>query len=235
MLVLGASASTFYPSRIDRRVIDLADMMSSSQEMELEIALRHFEQETSNQLVVATFPSLEGESLEDVSIHMFQAWELGQSGRDNGVLLTIYRTERQMRIEVGYGLEADLPDIMAGRIIRDVIGPWFKQGNYYQGISAGVQAIMGATAKSYQGLLKKEAPKNPGSGGIFSLLFPLLFFLLIARGRIGPLGGFMLGGMLGSAMRGGRYHGGGFGGGSGFGGFSGGGGFGGGGGASGGW
>jgi uncharacterized protein len=202
--------------------------------MNLEMALRHFEQETSNQMVIATFSSLEGENLEDVSIRMFEAWKIGQTGRDNGVLITVFKAERKIRIEVGYGLEGDLPDIRAAQIIRDDITPWFKQGQFYQGLASGSQSIMAATAESYQSLLKRESapPQEPGSGGILSILFPIIIFLLLMRGRVGPVGGFMLGSMLGSSMRGGSR---GFGGGGGFGGFSGGGGFGGGGGASGGW
>lgn len=226
--------STFYPSRIDRRVNDWADLLSTGQEAQLEQALRHFERETSNQIVVATFPSLEGENLEDVSIHMFQTWQLGQAGRDNGILFTVFETDREMRIEVGYGLEGDLPDVLAARIIRELVSPWFQQGNYFYGLSEGLKAIMAATGGAYEGILPERSPQSQNSGGLFSLLLPLIIILMISRGRIGPLGGFMLGSMLGSSMRG-RSYGSSFGGGGGFGGFSGGGGFGGGGGASGGW
>ncbi len=233
-LVTAQLMAGIYPASIDRRVIDQADLLSGSQEMNLEMALRHFEQATSNQVVVALLPSLAGENLEDVSIRIFEDWHLGKAGRDNGILLVVFRDERKLRIEVGYGLEGDLPDIEAARIIREEITPWFKQGQYYQGLVAGLNRIMADTAASYKGLLQtnRPPPRQPGSGGgSFSFLLPLLILLFFTRGRIGPLGGFMLGSMLGSSM---RSSGRGFGGG-GFGGFSGGGGFGGGGGGSGRW
>lgn len=227
-------ADGIYPDKITKQVNDWADLLSSSQESSLEQALIDYEAQSSNQIVVATFPSLEGESLEDVSLRMFTAWKLGQTGRDNGILLSIFKKEQKIRIEVGYGLEGSLPDITAGQIIRNDIGPFFKQGRWYEGIVAGLQSIVQATRGEYTGTGQSRSEKGQGKGNFLGLLFPLIIFLILGRGRMGGLGGFFLGSMLGSSMRGGRssgFGGGGFGGG----GFSGGGGFGGGGGASGGW
>ena len=159
---------------------------------------------------------------------------LGASGKDNGVLLSIFKAERKIRIEVGYGLEGVLPDITSGQIIRNDITPFFKEGRWYEGIVAGLQGIVQASEGEYTGSGKSRSQRKQKNGSPLGLLFPLIIFLLIGRGRMGGLGGFVLGSMIGSSMRGGRaggFGGGGFGGG----GFSGGGGFGGGGGASGGW
>ena len=224
-------ADGVFPDRINKQVNDWADLLSSSQERQLEQALLQYEGESSNQIVVATLSSLEGENLEDVSLQMFETWNLGQKGRDNGVLLAIFKQERKIRIEVGYGLEGVLPDITAGQIIRNDITPYFKQERWYEGVVAGLQGIILATQGEYQGSGVRRTQKGQEKGNIFSLIFPIVIFLLLGRGRMGGLGGFFLGSMLGSAMGGGRHGGGGFGGG----GFSGGGGFGGGGGASGGW
>ena len=98
-------ANGIFPDRINKQVNDWGDLLSSTQERQLEQALRNYEDESSNQIILATFPSLEGESLEDVSERMFSTWNLGQSGKDNGVLLSIFKKERKIRIEVGYGLE----------------------------------------------------------------------------------------------------------------------------------
>ncbi len=211
-------------------VYDGARFMNSRQVQQLDTQLRQFENQTSNQVVVATFPSLENESLEEVSMRIFEKWHLGQKGKSNGILLSVWRAERKVRIEVGYGLEPVLTDALSGRIIRDEMAPAFRKGDYYGGIIMGVRAIVKATQGEYQG--KQRRSKRDRSGGIAGLIFPLLFFFLLFGRRRGALGGFLLGSMLGAGLGGRR---GGFGGGGGFGGFSGGGGFGGGGGASGGW
>jgi len=234
ILATSLFADGIFPDRINKQINDWGDLLSSTQERQLEQALRDYEAQSSNQIVVATFSSLEGENLEDVSERMFSTWSLGQTGKDNGVLLTIFKQERKMRIEVGYGLEGALPDATAGRIIRNDISPYFKEGRWYEGIVAGLQGIVQATTGEYTGTGKRRTTQRQKNSNPLGLLFPLVIFLLLGRGRMGGLGGFFLGSMLGSAMRGGRgsgFGGGGFGGG----GFSGGGGFGGGGGASGGW
>ncbi len=224
-------ADGIFPDRINKQVNDWGDLLSSTQERQLEQALRNYEDKSSNQIVVATFPSLEGESLEDVSERMFSTWNLGQSGKDNGVLLSIFKKEHKIRIEVGYGLEGVLPDITAGKIIRNEITPYFKDGRWYEGIVSGLQGIIQATTGEYTGTGSRHTGQRKKNSSPLGILFPLIIFLLLGRGRMGGLGGFFLGSMLGSSMRGGGFGGGGFGGG----GFSGGGGFGGGGGASGGW
>jgi len=227
-------ADGIFPDKLNGYVLDRADLLSTQQERSLEQALRDVENQTSNQIVVATFPSLEGESLEDVSMRMFSTWKMGQAGRDNGVLLSIFQKEQKIRIEVGYGLEGALPDITAGRIIKNDMGPYFKQSRWYEGIVAGLQGIIQATQGEYVGTGADKKERRQDGSNLLGLLFPLMVFLIIARGRGGGLGGFLLGSMIGSSLgRGGRggFGGGGFGGG----GFSGGGGFGGGGGASGGW
>ena len=223
-------ADGIFPDRINKQVNDWGDLLSSTQESQLEQALRKYEDESSNQIIVATFTSLEGESLEDVSERMFSSWNLGQSGKDNGVLLSIFKKERKIRIEVGYGLEGALPDITAGKIIRNEITPYFKDGRWYEGIVSGLQGIIQATTGEYTGTGSRPSGQRKKNSSPLGILFPLIIFMLLGRGRMGGLGGFFLGSMIGSSMRGGR--GGGFGGGSGFGGggFSGGGGFGGGGG-----
>ncbi|HCW75621.1 MAG TPA: hypothetical protein DHU63_03685, partial [Candidatus Marinimicrobia bacterium] len=148
----------------------------------------------------------------------------GQKNKDNGILLTVWKAERKIRIEVGYGLEPVLTDALSARIIRDEMAPAFRQGDYYGGIVQGVRAVVAVTQGAYTGNGRSKGNRKNNGGGIAGLIIPLLFFFLLFSRRRGALGGFLLGSVLGSAMRGG-----------GFGGFSGGGGFGGGGGASGGW
>lgn len=94
-------------------------------------------------MAIAIFPSLEGESLEDVSIKLAEKWRIGQKGLNNGIILVVFAQDRKLRFEVGYGLEPVVPDIVAGQIIREVIAPRFREGQYAAGLSAAIDAVYG--------------------------------------------------------------------------------------------
>jgi uncharacterized protein len=216
------------PSRPDGYVTDRAGLLSPPAKAGLETALRGFEAKTSNQVVVATFPSLEGDSLEDFSMRLAEAWKAGQKNKDNGVIFLIFKNDRKMRIEVGYGLEGVLPDALAGQIISQVVAPYFRKGDYSGGILAGTDAIMKATQGEFKGTPRKGAP-NP-LGRLIALFGVFFLFHLFAQSNSSRLGGPRGRGGFFVPMGGGFRSGGG-----GVGGFSGGGGGFGGGGASGGW
>ncbi len=213
-------------------VNDTAGIMSKTVKLKLEQFLHDFEASDSTQITVLTIPSLEGENLEDYSMKVLENWGIGQKNKDNGALLLVAKDERKIRIEVGYGLEGRLTDLLAGRIIDNEISPRFKQGDFDGGIVSGVVGIAEAVRGEYTGTGTTRSKKK---GSPFGFLF-LLFFLGPFLARLGGrrnyrsrrsgifFGGPFIGG-------GGGFGGGGFGGG----GFSGGGGGGGGGGASGGW
>ena len=129
---------------------DYAGIISSEARARLEDQLRRFEEETSNQIVVVTFPSLEGESLEDFSIRLAEQWKIGQKDKANGVILLIFKDDRKVRIEVGYGLEGVLPDATAKLIIENEITPRFREGKFDEGIESAADAIMQATKGEYQ-------------------------------------------------------------------------------------
>jgi uncharacterized protein len=214
-------------------VNDHANVLSESEKAGLESILKRFEAETTNQVVLLVIPSLEGDSLEDFSIRVAEAWKVGQKGRDNGVIFLVAIEDRKARIEVGYGLEGTLTDAQSGRILRNIVFPAFRQGAYPSGIQAGVVGILQAIQGEFPSQAARQmAPTRQARARASGLLLPLLFFLLLFSrgGRFFLLGG-LLGGMWGG--RGGGMGRGGFGGG--FGGFSGGGGGFGGGGASGSW
>lgn len=153
------------------RVNDLAGMLSPETSRRLEQKLAAFERDTSNQVAVLTVPSLQGDDIDQFSIQVAESWKLGQKGRDNGVLLILAQAERKVRIEVGMGLQGVLPDITAGRIIRETMRPYLKSGNFDQGISVGVDAIIAATKGEYKGDVqasgKKSAKKSPSLITIF--------------------------------------------------------------------
>ena len=218
------------------RVTDLAGLMNSSERNMLEKKLAQFERTTSNQVAVLTVASLEGESLEGYSIRVVEQWKLGGKEEENGVLLLIAIGDRKVRLEVGYGLEGALTDLISSSIIRNEIAPRFRLGDFYGGIDSGISAIFQATKNEYNATIRNErrGRESRKSNSIGSFIMIVIFALLMGGGRFRGRGLFWL--LLGSSMfRGGG--GGGFGGGSGggFSGFSGGGGGFGGGGASGGW
>jgi uncharacterized protein len=165
------------PARPDGYVTDRADLLSIETRKKIEQILHDYERQTTNQVVVATFSSLEGESLEDFSIRLAEVWKIGQKGRDNGVILLIFKEERKMRIEVGYGLEGVFPDALAGQVIQTVIGPYFKRGDFDGGVSAGIQAIVQATRGEFQS--EFEPRETPFSKDLEILFKILLFFMMI--------------------------------------------------------
>lgn len=124
------------------RVNDYAQILSDHARETLGEKLREHEDRTTNQVVVLTLPSLQGENIEDFSNRVFNEWGLGQQGQDNGILIVVVPDEKRMRIEVGYGLEASMPDIMAGRVIREVMAPRFREGDFDAGISEGALAVI---------------------------------------------------------------------------------------------
>lgn len=173
------------------RVNDYAGILSSSTKQQLEGILGELEKTDSTQIAVLTIPSLEGEPLEEFSIKVADQWKIGQKGFDNGAILLIALKERKVRIEVGYGLEGSLTDLMAGRIIANVIVPQFRAGNFDQGVIDGVHAMIGVVRGEYKadekippGKSRQKKGLSPGFGGLIAFLF---FISMLGRLRR-PLG-----------------------------------------------
>jgi uncharacterized protein len=216
---------------LEGRVNDKAGLIGPLERERIEAKLAAHEQKTGHQLAVLTVASLDGDPVEDYSMRVVEAWKLGQAKHDDGVLLLVAKNDRKMRIEVGYGLEGALPDAAVGRIVRQIMTPHFRAGDYEGGIAAAIDAIVAATGGDPASAPSVGTPANSGFS-LWNLLLalplvvlagPFILILILAQlfGRGGRGGFFSGGGSSGS-----------FGGG---GGFSGGGGSFGGGGASGGW
>ena len=224
--VTSAQAALTFPA-LTGRVVDNAQMLDPATRQQLTEQLQALEQTTGDQIVVVTVPDLQGVPIEDYGYQLGRQWGIGQKGKDNGALLIVARDERKLRIEVGYGLEGTLTDAQSWVIINQVITPKFKAGNFSQGISDGVAAmiqVVGGQPLAVPAHVADAnfAKDNPGfSIGLFVLLIGVLWLCL-------PVGAILLA-ILSSSGRGGG------GGGGGGGGFRGGGGGFGGGGASGGW
>ena len=124
------------------RVVDQAGILSSAVKAELETALAAHENNTTNQVVVVTLESLNGANIEEYSLELGRRWGIGQKGKDNGVLLVVAPNDKQIRIEVGYGLEGILTDALSSNIINYYIIPEFKKGDIQNGIKIGAQKII---------------------------------------------------------------------------------------------
>ena len=245
-LALAGQAGAAEPlPRPDGWVTDEAGFLTAREEQALETLMESYKLGSDNEIALVTVPNLGGRSLEQYALEVGRAWGIGEEGRNNGALLLVAKAERSIRIEVGRGLEGNLTDSISGRIIRDVIGPEFKRGRFYDGLRSGVEAMHAAAGGDY-GKIPNRGGKGRSSGGICALpgVFWVLFMLfIITRGRRGPRGRgrggsgilpWLLLGAMTSGRGGSSGWGGGSSGGGGFGGFGGGGGFSGGG-ASGGW
>lgn len=233
-------------------VNDFAEIIPPQQQQRLELKLRNYRDSTTTVLAVATLPDLKGYGKQEVATYLFTKWKLWDQKKFNGVLILVAPKEQEVRIEVGYGLEGSITDIMAGRIVRRILIPEFKKGNFYIGLDEATTAMIELASGRYQGNLTKSRSGKRGSSDMASFIIFLLFIVFVAFRSAGRRGGGKNGGrrhstlgpagwmFLGMGMGGGRggFGGGGFGGGGGggFGGFGGMGGFGsGGGGAGGGW
>ncbi|MBN2403245.1 MAG: YgcG family protein [Spirochaetes bacterium] len=143
MLPLSASSATGADvPYLTGRVTDNAQILSAETRKTLSESLKAHETRTTNQIAVLTIPTLNGQSIEDYAVKVFEVWKLGQKGKDNGILIIVVPNERRMRIEVGYGLEGTMTDLMAGRIIQNIMTPRFKDGDYNNGIIEGARAVI---------------------------------------------------------------------------------------------
>ena len=148
-IVFGAShalAKEIVIPPLTGRVVDQAGILGNSEETSLTTKLAALERKTTIQLVVVTLKGLQNRTIEEWGLALGRGWGIGQAGKNNGVLLIVAPSERELRIEVGYGLEGALPDATANGIIRNIIVPRFKSGNMVGGINDGVDAIGRALA-----------------------------------------------------------------------------------------
>ncbi len=208
---------------------DAAGLVPVDVARQLNQELAQFERDTSNQIVVATFPKLQSDSsVDDYAVRVAQRWSVGQKDRKNGAVLFVFKDTRDVRIVTGYGLEGALPDALCKQIIENEIVPRFRAGDFAGGLAAGTRAMMAATRGEYTGTQRLAAEAGRKGGQLGSGSFIVIFLLLMAfsmfrrprrrnvlfdrRGRRTWLGGPPWGGGMGG---GGWGNGGGWGGGGG--------------------
>lgn len=187
VLCLGGTAAPRDVPYLGGRVNDTAEMLTLETRGLLEGELRAYEDSTSTQIVILTVASLEGEVLEEYAYRVADTWRLGRRGKDNGVLLLVARDERKVRIEVGTGLEGVLTDAMAGIIIRRVIVPHFKRGDFDRGVLEGARAIMQAGSGAFTAEEAEDSSATPWPVLLFGMgIFLLTVGITTARAAVVP-------------------------------------------------
>jgi len=177
-------------------VTDEAGLLTTQQIASLEEKLSDYERQTSNQIVVLTVKSLEGQDIESYSMAVAEAWKAGQKHKDNGAILVVAPNERKVRIEVGYGLEGVLTDAKSAQIIRNILVPRFQAGDYYAGINGAVAAMEAVIGGEFTSERKTPEP--------IESFFPILIMLLFFAGLIGLIhwaAGAVTGGLLAGGFK----------------------------------
>jgi len=179
------------------RVTDLTGTLKPEQVSSLEQLLRSFEARKGSQIAVLIVPTTAPETVEQYALRVGEQWKIGRKKVDDGAILVVAKDDRALRIEVGYGLEGALNDATASRIIREVIVPRFREGDFFGGISAGVDRMIRVIDGEPLPAPAKAAP--PAAEGVLQIL-PVLLILAVVAGAILRR---MLGRFVGSAATGG--------------------------------
>lgn len=178
-----------------RYVTDETGSLSRAAAERINARLERYERESSNQILVALFPRMETDSsVEDYTVRVAEAWKVGQKGRNNGAVLFVFKQDRQIYIQVGYGLEPTLTDAICHDIVQNILKPRFRAGDFDGGIDAAVDAMIAATRGEYQGsgrtVNEARGRGNPGTRitALFVVLFIIIVFIRLVRGFTrGPL------------------------------------------------
>jgi uncharacterized protein len=167
------AAGDDFPQRSSTLVTDFAEIISPQEKAQLEAKLVAFNDSTSTQLAVVIMRSTGGYEIADYAVQLYNKWGIGQSNKNNGVLLLVALDDRKVFITTGYGMEGVLPDALCKRIIERDIKPRFKSGDYFGGIDAATSSIIGITKGEYTAddFTKKKQQKG--------ILFPLIMFIII--------------------------------------------------------
>lgn len=170
-----ALAAISFPE-LSGRIVDNAHILSQEAIYSLNQQLDDYERGTTNQVIVVTIQSLDGNSIEEYGYQLGRYWQIGQKEKNNGVLLIVAPNERKVRIEVGYGLEGVLTDAITSQIIQTIILPGFRGGNMEKGIISGTGAIIAILGgKSIPALNENEEIS------IWQVIFIWIFMILFIR------------------------------------------------------
>ncbi|WP_431292799.1 TPM domain-containing protein [Pedobacter sp. P26] len=234
-LFLSFAFAQDFPEKPNTLVNDYANVLSADQKQALESKLVTFNDSSSTQIAIAILKSVGDYDINEYAVELGRKWGVGQSGKNNGIMIVVAVGDRKISIQTGYGLEGALPDIYAKRIIDNDIKPNFKAGNYYAGLDEGTTSIIKYTRGEYKNDNPKASSKKGGGGGSIVVIIIIVIVIIIFMRKGGGGGSEVIGGrgasnalfwaMLfgsGGGRSSGGWGGGSSGGGGGFGGFGGG-------------
>ncbi len=205
LLLCGTAHAEVVVPKLTQRVTDLTATLDAAQTQALEARLAAFESGKGSQIAVLIVPTTQPEEIEQFSIRVVEAWKLGRKGVDDGVLLLIAKDDRKLRIEVGYGLEGALNDATAKRIVAEVITPYFKRGEFYAGIDAGVTSIIKVvegealpppSPQSQSGNGSSDFENMLGAGFVIFMMGNIILRQLLGRLPSGLIVGGLIGGLV---------------------------------------
>jgi uncharacterized protein len=182
LLPFAALAQSF--PQLTGRVVDAANLLKPEERAALEARLKAHEDRTTDQLVVATVPSLDGLTVEDYANRLFRHWQLGQKKTNNGALLLVAPNERKVRIEVGYGLEGALTDALSKVIITTAVAPQFQKGDFAGGIEAGADAmlsILTGDAEEWQRRAQVREDDSTAFAPLIAFMCLVVLFVVVAN------------------------------------------------------
>lgn len=178
--MIGALRAEMMPPKPDRYFNDYAGVVDQVTASGMNEQLAQFERDTSTQIVVAIYRTMQSESsVADYTQRIAQTWGVGRKGRNNGAVLFVFVENRQMFIQTGYGVEGALPDATCFDITHNVMAPLFKKGDYAGGLKAGVTAMMQAVRGEYKGTGRTRHEGERGNGSAFPLGLTILLLIVI--------------------------------------------------------
>ncbi|MGH8667398.1 MAG: TPM domain-containing protein [Burkholderiales bacterium] len=204
LLCTAASAQVAVP-KLSARVTDLTGTLTAEQRQALETRLAEFEARKGAQIAVLLVPTTQPETIEQYARRVLDEWKLGRKGIDDGALLLVALQDRKLRIETQYGLEGVMPDAIANRIIDEIITPRFKQKDFYGGISAGVERMIGVVEGEPLPPPQAKGGRSGHRGINFESLlmvgFALVFVVAgVLRAMFGRVGGAAITGGIGAVI-----------------------------------
>ncbi|QXU42031.1 YgcG family protein [Pedobacter sp. D749] len=183
-----------FPEKPNTLVNDYANVLSADQKQQLETKLVTFNDSSSTQIAIAILKSVGDYDINEYAVELGRKWGVGQSGKNNGIMIVVAVGDRKISIQTGYGLEGALPDIYAKRIIDNDIKPNFKAGNYYVGLDEATTSIIKYTQGEYKNDNPKASSKKGGGGGSIVIIIIIVIVIIIIMRKGGGGGSEVIGG-----------------------------------------
>ncbi|MFC4142465.1 TPM domain-containing protein [Pedobacter mendelii] len=180
-LLFSVAIAQDFPAKPTTLVNDYSNVLSATQKQALEQKLVAFDDSSSTQIAIAIVKSVGDYDINEYAVELGRKWGVGQSGKNNGIMIVVAVGDRKISIQTGYGVEGALPDIYAKRIIDNDIKPNFKAGDYYAGLDAGITSIIKYTKGEYKNDKPRVSSKNGGSGSVIVIIIIIIVIIVIMR------------------------------------------------------